>query len=353
MSNKSMKSWFLVGNEKMELRNVSRPVPKDDEVLIKNKAIGICNRTDLVAYMYNNDPTERFGYELPQTDDFGYKWVIRSPLYLDHFGHEITGIVEKAGKDIKNVTVGDRVFLRGPVRSYDYSGFAEYSLAKEYKIGLLPEHLSFEEGVLGELIPIAIGAAKSIKVGDYVGILGQGPGGLMVTQLTRLMGASKIIVADKHRKRLSLAKKVGADYVIDITKENIEKKTKEILKVNDLERNGLDVVIDAVGTPSVLRECFRLVKPGGVVAIFGTHHLEPVIIDLVKWEEKGVTVHMANETCEEEFKERIERARRLFEGKMIKTKPMISHIFPLEELPKAFEMLKNDPHKVVKIVIKP
>lgn len=353
MSRKKMKSWFLVGNEKLEFRNVQWPVPGDDEVLVKNKAIGICNRTDLVAYMYNNDPTERFGYELPQTDDFGYKWVIRSPLYLDHFGHEITGIVEKVGKDVSNVSVKDRVFLRGPVRSYEYSGFAEYSIAKEYKISPLPDHLSFEEGVLGELVPIAIGATKSINVGDYVGILGQGPGGLMITQIARMMGASKIVVADKYRKRLSLAKRLGADYVIDITKESIEKKTKEVLKVDDLEHNGLDVVIDAVGTPSVLRECFRLVKPGGVVAVFGTHHLEPVIIDLVRWEEKGVTVHMANETCKEEFRKRIERARRLLESKLIKTSSMISHIFPIEELPKAFQMLKNDPHKVIKIVIKP
>jgi len=353
MSRKRMKSWFLVGNEKMELRNVLCPVPKNDEVLIKNKAVGICNRTDLIAYMHNNDPTEKFGYELPQEDDFGYKWVIRSPLYLDHFGHEITGVIEKVGKDIKNITVGDRVFLRGPVKTYDYSGFAEYSLAKEYKVGQLPEHLSFEEGVLGELIPIAIGAAKSVKVGDYVGILGQGPAGLMITQIARMMGASKIVVADKHRKRLSLSKKVGADYIIDVSKEDIEEKIKKILEVDDLDSDGLDVVIDAVGTPSVLRECFRLVRPGGVVAIFGTHHLEPVIIDLVKWEEKGITVHMANETCEEEFKERMERARRLLESKLIKTKLMISHMFLLEELPKAFEMLKNNSHKVAKIVVVP
>lgn len=352
MSRKKMKSWFLVGNEKLELRDVQWPSPGDNEVLVKNKAVGICNRTDLVAYMYNSDPTERFGYELPQVDDFGYKWVLRSPLYLDHFGHEITGTIEEVGKDVSNLSVGDRVFLRGPVRSYEYSGFAEYSLAKEYKTGLLPEHLSFEEGILGELIPIAIGAAKNIKVGDYVCILGQGPGGLMITQIARMMGASKIVVADKYGKRLSLAKKLGANCAIDITKENIETKTKELLKVDDLERNGFDVVIDAVGIPSVLRECLRLVKPGGTVAVFGTHHLEPVMIDLVKWEEKGVTVHMANETSEEEFKVRIERARRLLDSKLIKTHPMISHTFPIEELPNAFQMLKDKPHKVIKVIIK-
>ena len=353
-----MKTWVLAGVEKLELREVPVPEPDVDEILVRVKAASICNRTDLVAFMYNEKPVEFFGYKLPHPDDFGYEWVVRSPLYLDHFGHEVTGIVEKVGKDITKVSAGDRVFLRSPVRSIERSGFAEYVLAKEYMTAKLPQYLSFEEGVLGELLPIAIGAARDIKLGDYVGILGQGPGGLMITQVARLQGATKILVADKYEKRLKVAKELGADCTINVTRENIEEKMREIIGATDLDEHerdivGLDVVIDAVGTPDVLRECVRLVKKGGLVRIFGTHHLEPVIIDPVKWEEKAVTIGMSNEATPKETEERMERARLLFEARLIKTKPFITHIFKLEELPKAFTLLKDSPEEVIKIVITP
>lgn len=348
-----MRTWILAGNERLQLKEVPVPVPGAGEILVKVNAVSICNRTDLVAFMYNEKPIEFFGYKLLHPDDFGYKRVVRSPLYLDHFGHEITGIVEEVGKNVRNISVGDCVFLRSPVRSKDYSGFAEFALAEDYMAAQLPAHLSFEEGVLGELLPIAIGATRTIKIGDYVGILGQGPGGLMITQVAKLQGAAKIIVADKYEMRLKLAKEFGANYAVNVTKENIEEKVRDILGAEDLEDNGLDVVIDAVGTPDVLRECVRLVRKGGFVSIFGTHHLEPVIIDVVKWEEKAVNVTMSNEATKEEVKERLKRARRLLEEKLIHTKPFITHVFELAELPKAFGLLKNHPEEVVKIVIKP
>ncbi len=348
-----MKTWVLVGNEKLELKEIPIPNPGADEILVRVKAASICNRTDLVAFMYNEKPVEFFGYKLPHPDDFGYEWVVRSPLYLDHFGHEVTGIAERVGKDITKIATGDRVFLRSPVRNPERSGFAEYVLAKEYMIAKLPQYLSFEEGVLGELLPIAIGAARDIRLGDYVGILGQGPGGLMITQVAKLQGAAKIIVADKYEKRLKLAKELGADCVVNVTRENIEKKVKDIIGVSDLKDYGLDVVIDAVGTPDVLRECLRLVKKGGSVRIFGTHHLEPVMIDVVKWEEKAVTIGMSNEATPEETAERMARAQRLLEAELIKTKPFITHVFRLEELPQAFALLKNSPGEVIKVAITP
>lgn len=348
-----MKTWVLDGNEKLKLKDVPIPSPEADEILVKVKATSICNRTDLVAFLYNQNPIEFFGFKLPHPDDFGYEWVVRSPLYLDHFGHEITGIVEKAGKGVSRLSAGDRVFLRSPKRSTKYSGFSEYVLSREHMAAKLPEHLSFEEGVLGELLPIAIGATKNVKLRDRVGILGQGPGGLMITQIARLQGAAKILVVDKHEKRLKLAKELGADYAINVNKENIEERVKDVIGVPDLEEHGLDVVIDAVGTPDVLRECLRLVKKGGYVSILGTHHLEPVIIDLVKWEEKAVTVSMANEANKREIEDRLERARHLLEDKLIKTKPFITHAFKLEGLPKAFTLLRDSPGEVVKIVITP
>ena len=348
-----MKTWLLTGNEKLELREVPIPSPGVGQILVRVKAASICNRTDLVAFLYNEKPVEFFGYKLPSPDDFGREWVVRSPLYLDHFGHEITGIVEKVGKDVRRISVGDRVFLRSPTRSTTYSGFSEYVLAGEYAAAQLPANLTFEEGILGELLPIAIGAARNIKVGDYVGILGQGPGGLMITQVAKLQGAAKIIVADKYEERLKLAKELGADCVVNVTKENIEEKVKDIIGAKDLEGNGLDVVIDAVGTPDVLRECVRLVRKGGTVSIFGTHHLEPVIIDLVEWEEKAITVTMSNEATREEIEERLEKARSLLAAGLIKTKPFITHVLKLAELPKAFSLLKESPEEVVKIVLTP
>ena len=57
-----MKTWVLMGNEELRLKEVPVPEPAVDEILVKVKAASICNRTDLVAFMYNEKPTEHFGY---------------------------------------------------------------------------------------------------------------------------------------------------------------------------------------------------------------------------------------------------------------------------------------------------
>jgi alcohol dehydrogenase len=289
---------------------------------------------------------------LEKKDDFGYDIVVRRTLYLDHFGHEITGIVEKVGPGITRFSAGERVFLRGPKCSYEYSGVSEYCIAEEYKAAILPENVSFEEGVLGELLPIAIGGTRHVDIGDHVGIIGQGPAGLMLTHVAKLRGASKILVADKYDKRLRVSKIIGADITVNVTGENLEGVVKKEFGFSDLKNKGLDVVIDAVGTPDVLRECVRLVKPGGNVSIFGTHHLEPVLIDLVEWEAKGITVTMSNETKRVEVEERMEKARRLLEKGTINTGVFITHIFELKDLPKAFAILRDTPGEAIKIVIR-
>jgi L-iditol 2-dehydrogenase len=306
-----MRQFKLVARRELEFHSDARiPEPAEDEVLVQVKACTICGRSDLTYYHY-----------LGQRDHCA----------KGCFGHEIAGMVVDVGRHVSARWIGQRVFVRTPRTT----GYAEYAAAREIALGSLPAQIPFEQGAILQLLPLAVNATRGIKLGDRVTIIGQGPVGLMALQVARIRGASRIVVADLDSWRLKCSAALGAD-------ETIHVRAQEMTSLNDAV-SDIDVAIDAVGTPTTVNTCIKLVRHHGLVVLLGTHHIDThVTFDLVQWEHKGLRIHSSAEATDEERRAAMLQAQRLVDAGRIRLPEMLTHVMPLEDLPKAIEIVSQN-----------
>jgi NADPH:quinone reductase-like Zn-dependent oxidoreductase len=223
--------------EVLRLEDVERPVPKEDEVLIKIHATTV-NRTDCGIRAANPFIVRLFtGLRRPRQRILG---------------NELAGVVESVGTAVTEFAVGDRVFGANP---WLFGAHAEYICMRESAaLAHMPAGMSFEEaaGVCDGAILALMGIrAADIRKGRTVLIYGaSGSIGTAAVQLAKYFGAD--VTAVCGTRNVELVRSLGADRVIDYTQE-------------DFTKNGqtYDVIVDAVGMLSFSR-CRRSLKPGGV-----------------------------------------------------------------------------------------
>lgn len=308
-----MRRYELVGRRELVLDcRVPRPKPHGDEVLVAVKSCTVCGRSDLVYYHYLG---------------------LRDHCANGQFGHEISGVVEAVGPCVRSTKPGDRVFVRFPLTS----GFAEYALAREIAIGRLPESISFEHGSILQLLPLAIHSTRGVRLGDRVLIIGQGPVGLMALQVARLRGAASVSVSDLDPWRLERSKILGADDTYAVQQLPIEQ------HLMDTDPNeGIDVAIDAVGTPTTAASCVDLVRHNGLVIFLGTHHIDThVTFDLVQWEKKSLRIHTSAEPTDTARQESMSIAQRLVDRGKVQLEPLLTRAAVLTELPDVIAQLSE------------
>lgn len=309
-----MKQWQIVGREQVALRDVPVPEPGYDEVLVRVKACSFCSRTDLVYWKY---------------------YGLKPHCTGAHFGHEVAGVIEKVGPGVSGWKEGDRVFLRGPARG---GGFAEYCVARTIALGRLPEALSFVEGAPAQQIPIAVHGTRKVQPGDRVVVFGAGSAGLAVTQMAHVRGAARVVTLDLYDNRLEIAKQLGADYTVNVRREDPLEAVPRLLGARP------DVCIDVVGIPSVAGQCVELVRAEGNVTIFGTYHVEhDATFSLLQWEIKAISMNMSNEGSPQTAAEAMRIAERLLGAGRLSTKEYITHVLSFEEVPKGLELLATSP----------
>ena len=188
-----MKGLLLTQPGKIEPAELDVPRPGPDEVLVRVAACGVCNATDLKIFKGINQSWNRGKY--PCT-----------------MGHEVTGTVAALGKEVKGFHEGDRVFMR-----IARTGFAEYCTWRADHVRPLPDPVGFPEGTLGQLMPIGVRAIeKSMTPGDRVLVAGAGPAGMLCLMMARACGARQVIVTEVSPFRIALARRLGADAVINI-----------------------------------------------------------------------------------------------------------------------------------------
>jgi len=224
--------------EVLQLKEVEKPTPKDNEVLIKIHATTV-NRTDC-------------GFRKPE-----YGFIIRliNGLFRPKrniLGSELAGEIETIGKDIKTFKRGDQVF---GLSTGKFGAHAEYiCLPEKASIAIKPANMSYEEAAaVCDGLMLAMTYIRKINFQKSKEILINGASGSIgsaCVQLAKYYGAR--ITAVCNTKNMELAKSLGAERVIDYTKDDFTK-----------DDQMYDVVIDAVGKSSFFR-CKRLLKPGGV-----------------------------------------------------------------------------------------
>jgi L-iditol 2-dehydrogenase len=313
----SMKAALLYGIG--DLRVVETDVPKigPNEILAKVKACAVC-------------PTDIRKYRTGDHMSIGF------PMNL---GHEWTGDVVETGANIKRFRKGMRII------GADFAGYAEYAKIPEsyIKLGMvckIPDDVSYEEGTFLEPMTDCLHAVKDqakAKAGDTVAIIGAGQMGLQQLMVAKYVGAT-VIVSDMVEKRIEYAEKLGADHVINASKEN---------PVQAMERLtggwGPDSVIVSIGQPLAIEQGLKMVKKGGRVVIFGGApegtivRLDPNIIHYGEVILTGSFWIGATKTNLKLYKE----ALNLIASKRIPVAKLITHRFTLDEIHKAFQVQEN------------
>jgi NADPH:quinone reductase-like Zn-dependent oxidoreductase len=223
--------------EVVQLAEVEKPSPKDNEVLIKVHASTV-NRTD-TGFRSAEYFISRF-------------WSGLFKPTNQILGNEFAGEIESVGKDVKLFKVGDKVFGYNDVT---FGAHAEYMVMDEQgALTTMPEHSSFEEAATiteGSHYALCDIRAAKIKEGQSVLINGTtGAIGSAAVQIIKHLGAEVVAVCDT--KNVDLVKSLGADMVIDYKKEDFTKLNRKF-----------DVVFDAVGKSS-FGKCKRLLKEKGI-----------------------------------------------------------------------------------------
>jgi len=342
-----MKAIVFVAPNKIVVKEVGKPRTYKDDVLVKMRAVAICNSTDM---HFLKGEIEGITYPLPPGKP----------------GHECSGEVTEVGERVEGLKIGDRV-VPGPVYALpcnhcyycvqgkeelcENPGFADYAYAEYLKIPAkycykMPENLSFEEGALIDLLACALHGAKrsNFSVGETVVIVGQGPAGLLLTQLANLAGASKVITSDISESRLKFARKLGADVTVNAAKENLVEK---VLELTDMK--GVDVAVDAVGRPATASQAVDVLKAGGRAVIFG-FHLKPAQINMARVFDRELEIKASFRTVGElDYR----TSMNLVSSGKIDVRSLITHHMPLEQIRHALELIEKDLEGVVKVILKP
>lgn len=256
-----MRALTVTGIEKLELVEIEKPQPGENEVLIKVAYVGVCG-SDLPRYF------EGAVHNFPQV-----------------LGHEFSGIIEKTGSNVE-LQAGDRVAVAPLIpcneceqcmsgrpqlcTQYSFIGsrqqgaMAEYVIAPEANCLVIPEELDLKIAATIEPLTVAIHGIERVKIksGDRALVLGAGTIGLMTILALRAKGVGEIIVVDLNAKKLELAKKIGADSVINPIECDIE----EYFSNNKL----VDVVFETAGSAATQVQAVKYAGRQGKVVYIGT-----------------------------------------------------------------------------------
>ena len=345
-----MNAVVLAGPNDFKPQQYPLPQLEDGDILLRMKKAAICG-TDIRIL------------EGKKTKDVRYPSII---------GHEICGTVEAMGKAVTGYALGDKLAIAIVISchacssclsgrenacmnrkaiGYEFDGgFAEFIRIPALAINngnvvTLPGHVSFEEGALIEPLACCIRGLKNAGTGfnDVVLIVGAGPIGLMHLELSKIVGASKVIVSEPIASRREKAAKLGAYRVVDPTAEDLP-----AIISQETDGLGADVVIFAIGAPQIVNATIKLCKKGGTVNLFagfsgtGECTIEANIIHYGEITVNGSTAYKLIDYRE---------AAQMVIAKRVNLKELVTHTFPIAQFQKAYEVCKSG--EGLKVLIEP
>jgi L-iditol 2-dehydrogenase len=324
------------------------PVAGDDDVLVHIKSCGICG-SDVHGF------TGKTGRRIP-------------PLIM---GHEAAGVVERLGKNVSGFEKGDRVCFDSTVYCNKceachaglfnrcdkrqvlgvsvpefkrHGAFAEYVAVPWWIVSKIPDELSFVHAALLEPASIGTHAANRAPISnkDTVVVIGAGTIGLFILQAAKLRGAAKVTAVDINEFRLDLAKKLGADKLINPLNSDLSNAIFQQTK-----GKGASVTFEAVGYTKTFADAVSVTRMGGYVVAVGNLE-KKAEFDLQQLVAKEHTF-IGSYASSGEFRDCI----KLVASGKINVEPLISDVLPLEKGPDAFNRLLEAEENLLKIVLEP
>jgi len=331
-------------NRDIRIEDVPKPEIGSDEILLKVMASGICG-TDVVEW-----------YRLP-----------KAPRV---FGHEATGIIEKAGENVTKYKVGDRIFVSHHVpcnkchycqkdahtacetlhtTNYYPGGFSQYirvpKINVETGVYTLSPNMSYEMGTFIEPLACAVRGQRlaDINKNDTILIIGSGMAGILHIQLSKLKGIQKIFAADINPDRLELAEKFGADHLI-VAKDDLSQQLK---KLND--GKAADKVIVCTGAEKAALTALDCVDRGGKILFFAVP--DPTIkipIPITQFWRNEITIKTSYGAAPRD----LEEALQILAQKRINVSDMITHRLDIREAAEGFRLVA-EAGKSLKVILEP
>ncbi len=296
-------------------------------------------------------------------------------------GHEPVGVIESLGAGVTGYEIGDRVLvgaitpcgqchacLSGHLSQCGHgSGYeaiggwrfgntingaqAQFLLVPNAQANLapIPDDVTDEQAVLlADIASTGFSGAESggVKIGDAVVVFAQGPIGLCATAGAKLMGATTIIGVDADPGRLAMARRMGADVTLDVTKVDVVDEVRRL--TGGL---GADVAIEALGTQGTFESALRCLRPGGTLSSLGVYSGKLAI----PYEAfaAGLGDHRIVTTLCPGGKERMGRLLRAVQSGRFDPTPLLTHRYPLSDIGEAYRIFSQRLDGVLKIAVVP
>jgi threonine dehydrogenase-like Zn-dependent dehydrogenase len=352
-----MRAAVFLGKGKIEVREVERPEPGVGEALVRITLTTICG-TDV--HIVRGE------------------YPVKEGLTV---GHEPVGRIEALGPGVSGYSKGDRVLvgaitpcgqcracLSGDAAQCSHGGDtfdaiggwrfgntingcqAEYVLVPNAQANLarIPDDISDEEVLMcPDIMSTGFSAAErgNVRIGDAVAVFAQGPIGLCATAGARLCGATFVIGVDSVPRRLEMAKRMGADVVLDHTQQDV------VAEIKRLTGGGVDVAIEALGQQATFANALRSIRPGGTLSSLGVYsgHLTMPL--------DAIAAGLADQTIVTTLcpggKERMRRLVSVVRAKRFPFQDLVTHSFPLQRIVDAYDLFANQRDGVLKVAIRP
>lgn len=296
-------------------------------------------------------------------------------------GHEPVGVIEKLGSAVLGYQEGQRV-IAGAITPSGHSaaclcgfhsqdgagtrhGFkalggwrfgntidgaqAEYLLVPDAMTNLapIPDGLEDEQVLMcPDIMSTGFSGAErgGVLIGDTVAVFAQGPIGLCATAGARLMGATRIIAVESVPERQAMARRMGADDVVDFTRAD---PVAEIMRLTD--GRGVDVAIEALGRQETFEGALRVLRPAGTLSSLGVYSAELRLpLDAFA---AGLGDHTIRTTLCPGGKERMRRLMEVIASGRVDARGLVTHRFKLDEIEAAYELFANQRDGVLKVAI--
>ncbi len=357
-----MKAWVLGDPGQLTLSEKPVPVPGRAEVLVRIDAVAIC-ATDL-EIIYHGPPAMIEG-GMPHNKSF-------TP------GHEYMGTVVALGVGVDEYKIGERVTVEihagcgqckrcreGMYTScHNYGlnygdrnkghrangfttdgGFCEYQVNNINTLVHVQDDMSDEEATLVVTAGTAMYGLTELGglvAGESVVVTGPGPIGLLGVAVAKALGAQPVILTGTRDNRLEIGKKLGADHVINVRKDNVVEKVREING-----GKGVDYVLECSAAPNAINEAVQMVNRGGKICLAAFPHGEPGV-DVANIVRNNIYIY----GIRGEGKTATHRAEAFMRQKRFDARLIHTHTFPLEELPEAIRYAKDRVEDAIKVVVK-
>jgi len=333
---------------KIEFRDVDKPTPRDNQVVIQVKRIGVCG-SDIHVFHGRHPYTS---YPVVQ-------------------GHEVSGIIadtkhpSEVGGRVKGFSAGDRVTFTPQVtcgkcypclhgmyhicESLKVMGFQTGGAAQEFfaidaeKVLKLPDSVSLDQGAMVEPASVAVHALS--RGGDIQGknvlVLGAGTIGNLVAQVAKASGAKAVMVTDISEYKLGKARECGIDFAVNPLEEDL---SQAILR--DFGPDRADLILECVGVQDTITQAVLNARKGTTIVVVGVFGKKPEVdLGLVQDRELSLVGTLMYQ------KRDYERAIALVASGKLHLNEMITHHFPFKEYMNAYKTINEAKGNIMKVMI--